>query len=89
MPLGGAAMSAEQINLPIQLISSLNRTQKEANADLIGRKFSDRDATMTVIQVCPPNFNQVTVCRDLDGKTWSVPAWMVRRIIGKTRRKAA
>jgi hypothetical protein len=29
------------------------------------------------------------VRRDLDGKTWSVPAWMVRRIIGKTRRKAA
>jgi len=46
---------------------------------LIGRSYADNDAIITVIEICPRDEGRVMVERD-DGRTWSMPAWLMRLI---------
>ena len=80
-------MSARQITLPFR--ARLVDTRTDANADLIGRTYEDGDATITVIETCLNDQRRVVVERDIDGHTWSMPAWLMRLVFKETKRKRA
>ena len=80
-------MSARQITLPFR--ARRPELQKDLNADLIGRSYEDGIATITVIETCSNDQSRVIVQRDLDGHTWSMPAWLMRLVFKETRRKRA
>lgn len=80
-------MSARQIALPFRL----KRVDMSANRnhDLIGRSYEEDDSTVTVIGLCLNDDRRVMVQRDIDGRTWSMPAWLMRLIFMETNRKRA
>ena len=80
-------MSARQITLPFR--ARRVEVQKDLNADLIGRSYEDGIATITVVETCFNDQSRVMVQRDLDGHTWSMPAWLMRLVFKETKRKRA
>jgi len=80
-------MSARQITLPFR--AKRVETRTDDNADLIGRTYEDGDATITVIETCLNDQRRVVVERDIDGHTWSMPAWLMRLVFKEKRRRAA
>jgi len=81
-------MNATQITLPFRLRGA--RERQNQNLDLLGRCYADGDAVITVIEICPGDESRVMVERDLDGRTWSMPAWLMRLIfMEKKKRKRA
>lgn len=80
-------MNAKQITLPFRFREA--RPRPNANLDLIGRSYMDREAKITVVEICPHDENRVMVVRDLDGHTWSMPAWLMRLIFLEKKRKRA
>ena len=80
-------MSARQITLPFR--SRRAEMQPQANADLIGRSYEDGIATITVIETCLNDQSRVMVQRDIDGHTWSMPAWLMRFVFRETTQKRA
>ena len=80
-------MSTKQITLPFRSKRVELRTDK--NADLIGRSYEEGDATITVIETCLNDQYRVMVERDIDGHTWSMPAWLMRLVFKETKRKRA
>jgi len=81
-------MNATQITLPFRLRGA--RQRQNQNLDLVGRCYADGDAIITVIEICPGDESRVMVERDLDGRTWSMPAWLMRLIfMEKKKRKRA
>jgi hypothetical protein len=80
-------MNARQITLPFRLRPAEPRN---ANRDLIGRSyFQDRYITVTVIGICFDDDARVMVRRNLDGRTWTMPGWLVRLILLEERKRAA
>ena len=80
-------MSARQIALPFRskrIDKSMNQ-----NEDLIGRSYEEDDAIVTVIGLCLNDDRRVMVQRDIDGRTWSMPAWLMRLIFMERNRKRA
>ena len=81
-------MNATQITLPFRLRGA--RQRQNQNLDLLGRCYADGDAVITVIEICPGDESRVMVERDVDGRTWSMPAWLMRLIfMEKKKRKRA
>ncbi|HEX3144159.1 MAG TPA: hypothetical protein VHQ64_09315 [Pyrinomonadaceae bacterium] len=80
-------MSARQITLPFRARRA--ETQTDANADLVGRSYEDGLATITVVETCFNDQSRVMVKRDLDGHTWSMPAWLMRFVFKETTQKRA
>ena len=80
-------MSTKQIALPFRM--KKRATTKNPHADLIGRSYEDGDATITVIETCLNDERRVIVERDLDGHTWSMPAWLMRLMFKEKKRKRA
>ena len=80
-------MSARQITLPLRARRA--ETQAEPNADLIGRSYDEGIATITVLETCLNDQRRVMVRRDIDGHTWSMPAWLMRLVFKETTRKRA
>jgi len=80
-------MSARQITLPFRAIRA--ELQTDPNVDLIGRSYEDGIATITVIETCLNDQSRVMVQRDLDGHTWSMPAWLMRFVFRETTQKRA
>jgi len=82
-------MNATQITLPFRLREA--RQRQNQNLDLLGRCYLDGDAVITVIEICPGDESRVMVERDLDGRTWSMPGWLMRLIFmeRKKRKRAA
>jgi hypothetical protein len=80
-------MHAEQIAFPFRM--KRPSRQNAPNTDLIGRSYKDGRATMTVTGVCLNDINRVMVERDLDGRSWSMPAWLMRLIFLEKKRKRA
>jgi hypothetical protein len=86
----GLMMKPEQIVLPLKQIKRETReTAEQANADLVGRSFFDGSTAITVTGVSHTNPRQVVVRRDADGKSWSVPAGLIRLIVGRKKRRRA
>lgn len=80
-------MSARQIAFPFR--TRRTDTPRDPNQDLIGRSYEEGDAIITVIETCLNDQRRVTVQRDLDGHTWSMPAWLMRLVFKETMRKRA
>jgi hypothetical protein len=80
-------MSARQITLPFR--ARRVDEQIDPNADLIGRSYEDGIATITVVETCLNDQSRVMVQRDLDGHTWSMPAWLMRFVFKETTQKRA
>ncbi|HJZ80597.1 MAG TPA: hypothetical protein VKD91_09630 [Pyrinomonadaceae bacterium] len=80
-------MSARQIALPFRL----KRVDEgvNTNQDLIGRSYEEDDAVITVIGKCLNDDRRVMVQRDIDGRTWSMPAWLMRLIFMEQNGKRA
>ena len=85
---GEIYMNAKQIALPFRRTEA--RPRRNPNLDLLNRSYADEAATVTVIGICPDDQSRVMVQRDLDGRTWSMPAWLMRLIFldAKNRRAA-
>ena len=60
-----------------------------ANADLIGSSFSDGRSRLTVAGVSHGNAGHVVVVREADGHSWTMPAGIVRIILGPAKRRRA
>ena len=80
-------MSARQIALPFRR-ARLDKSMSH-NQDLIGRSYEDGDAMVTVIGLCLNDDRRVMVQRDIDGRTWSMPAWLMRLIFIEQNGKRA
>jgi len=80
-------MSARQIALPFR--SKRIDQSMNPNEDLIGRSYEEDDAIVTVIGLCLNDDRRVMVQRDIDGRTWSMPAWLMRLIFMERNRKRA
>ena len=80
-------MQAEQTAFPFRLKKPSQ--SKCSSADLIGRSYVDGHATVTVVSGCLNDDKRVMVERDLDGRTWSMPAWLMRLIFLETKGKRA
>ena len=80
-------MSARQIALPFR--SKRIDKSMNPNEDLIGRSYEEDDAIVTVIGLCLNDNGRVMVQRDIDGRTWSMPAWLMRLIFMERNRKQA
>ncbi|HEY0083638.1 MAG TPA: hypothetical protein VGB61_12670 [Pyrinomonadaceae bacterium] len=57
------------------------------HADLIGRRFFDGLSRVAVMGVCRLNPAQVMVEREMDGRRWSIPAGIVRLVVGRERKR--
>ena len=71
-------MKAKQITLPLRLRGS--RRPAKSNSDLIGRSYQEDHSTVTVVSVCLNDDSRVMVRRDPGGRTFSMPAWLMRLI---------
>lgn len=80
-------MSARQFALPFR--SKRIDQGMNSNQDLIGRSYEEGDAVVTVIELCLNDDRRVIVQRDIDGRTWSMPAWLMRLIFMDQNRKQA
>ena len=80
-------MSSRQIALPFR--SKRIDKSMNPNEDLIGRSYEEDDAIVTVIGLCLNDNGRVMVERDIDGRTWSMPAWLMRLIFMERNRKRA
>ena len=81
-------MSARQFALPFR--SRRVDNNMNSNQDLIGRSYEEDHSTVTVIGLCLNDNRRVMVQRDIDGRTWSMPAWLMRLIfMEKNRQRAA
>jgi hypothetical protein len=80
-------MSARQIALPFR--SKRIDKGMNPNQDLIGRSYEEDDSIVTVIGLCLNDDGRVIVQRDIDGRTWSMPAWLMRLIFMEKNRKQA
>jgi hypothetical protein len=80
-------MSARQIALPFR--SKRIDKGMNPNQDLIGRSYEEDEAIVTVIGLCLNDDGRVMVQRDIDGRTWSMPAWLMRLIFMERNRKRA
>jgi hypothetical protein len=79
-------MSDRHITLPFR---ARRRQQSHPNADLIGRSYKEDYATVTVVETCLNDESRVMLRRDPGGRTFSMPAWLVRLIFMEKRRKRA
>ena len=80
-------MQLEQIAFPFR--ARKPRRSNNPSADLIGRSYVDGNANITVVSVCLNDDKRVMVERDLDGRIWSMPAWLMRLIFLETKEKRA
>ena len=80
-------MKAEQIPFPFRVKQS--KRSDHQSAELVGRSYIDGNATIKVIGVCLDDDKRVMVERDLDGRIWSMPAWLMRLIFLETKEKRA
>ena len=71
-------MKAKQITLPFR--AKRRQRPKNPNVDLIGRSYQEDYSTVRVIGLCPNDEGRVIVRRDPGGRTWSMPAWLMRMI---------
>ncbi len=80
----GEAMNLKPDVLQLKLIGD---DAKESNSDLVGRSFYDGQSDVRVTGVCRLRPAHLIVARDSDGRTWTVPAGLIRLIVGRERRK--
>ncbi len=80
-------MKAQQIVLPFKLIRGEALKANPTSDDLIGRRYFDGTSDVIITNLCRVNPKHVVVRRELDGKTWAVPAWVICLIVGAKKKK--
>ena len=81
-------MNAQQFALPFR--NKLTKSRANSNRDLIGRSYQQgKWITVTVVDVCLDDPGRVRVQRDVDGKTWTMPGWLMRLIFLEEFKRAA
>jgi len=60
-------------------------SQRQMNVDLLGREFYAGPARITVSRVHLENPHQLIIEREIDGKSWALPAGLVRLILDRAR----
>jgi len=60
-------------------------SHRQLNVDLLGRAFYAGPARITVSRVRPGNPHQVIIEHEIDGKSWALPAGLVRLILDRAR----
>jgi len=80
-------MSTKQIALPFR--AGRPRPGKNSNSELIGRSYEEDYSTVTVVAVCANDESRVMVRRDPGGRTWSMPAWLMRLVFLEQKGKRA
>jgi hypothetical protein len=80
-------MNAQQIAFPFR--TKQPQPRDAHNTDLIGRSYKDGYATIVVTSVCLHDKTRVIIERDLDGKTWSMPGWLMRLVLLEEKRRRA
>ena len=80
-------MSARQIAFPFR--TKYAERRHDPNEDLIGRSYNEGETVITVTGICLNDERRVMVQRDIDGRTWSMPAWLMRLIFMEKNRKRA
>jgi len=80
-------MNAQQIALPFR--TKRSRRPASSNADLIGRSYEEDYSTVTVVSLCANDRSRVMVRRDPGGRTFSMPAWLMRLIFIEQEGKRA
>jgi hypothetical protein len=80
-------MNAQQIAFPFRAKQPHRRDAP--NTDLIGRSYKDGYATIVVTSICLNDTTKVMVEHDLDGRTWSMPGWLMRLVSLEEKRKRA
>lgn len=79
---------AEQIVLPFRLMRRTKAVKAQAgNQDLVGVAYFDGTSDVVVTGVSPSNPKHVMVERESDGKSWTVPAGLIRLIVGHKKRR--
>ena len=58
-------------------------SQRQLNVDLLGRAFYAGPVRITVSSVRRGNPHQVIIEREIDGKSWALPAGLVRLILDR------
>jgi hypothetical protein len=79
-------MQEEQFAFPFRVKKP--KPESSPNTDLIGRSYIEGHATITVVSVCLNDDKRVMVERDLDGRAWSMPAWLMHLIFLENKRAA-
>jgi hypothetical protein len=81
-------MNTQQFTFPFRLRRAGPRAN--SNRDLIGRSYrQDKWITVTVVDICFDDPGRVKVQRDVDGKTWTMPGWLMRLIFLEELKRAA
>jgi hypothetical protein len=81
-------MNTKQIALPFR--AKRNRRTANYNVDLIGRSYEEDYSTVTVVSLCRNDDSREMVRREPGGRTFSMPAWLMRLIfIEQEGRRAA
>lgn len=81
-------MMAEQIVLPFRLGGKMRSGKGLTGSDaLVGLSYDDGATEVFVTGVSPANPNHVIVERASDGKSWTVPAGLIRLIVSPKRRR--
>jgi len=81
-------MNGLQFTLPFRHKRANSRAN--SNSDLIGRSYQqDKWVTVSVIDVCLDDPGRVQVQRDVDGKIWTMPGWLMRLILLEELKRAA
>lgn len=79
---------AEQIVLPFRMLKRQLAVKTPAgHQDLIGDSYFDGVSDVVVTGISPSNPNHVTVRRESDNKQWTVPAGLIRLIMGHKKRR--
>ena len=71
-------MNTRQITLPFR--AKRDRRPANSNVDLIGRSYEEDYSTVTVVSLCRNDDSRVMVRREPGGRTFSMPAWLMRLI---------
>lgn len=81
-------MMAEQIVLPFRLRRKSKAVKaRSGNDDLVGLGYYDGVSSVVVMGVSPSNPKLVVVERESDGKSWTVPAGLIRLIVSDKQRR--
>lgn len=82
-------MAQSNASLQLELIAGarMGRAGAKPSADgLLGRTFFDGSSDVRVVGFCPSNPSHVMLERRADGRRWTAPSGLMRRILCRSRR---
>lgn len=89
-PLAPKGVPNERKTDHIATSTKVHGVSTNASRELIGRSYQqDEYATVTVTRICAEDAARVVVERDVDGKSWTMPGWLIRLILLEERKRAA